>query len=162
MSLKRRRITQQTRVLQVSQKRPIDKSLVVVAKSAIDATQVTTDLITATFPCTITGLRWNVAGDRAAGTGTAQLWWAIVLVKDGNSANTIAVSDAATFYEPEQNVLAFGMKAMEDEGPDTSFFEGSTKTMRKLMGGDKLIFIARGVATNTVNLNAIVQFFCKS
>ncbi len=146
----------------MSQKRPIDKNLVFVAKSAVDATQVSTTLITATFPCTITGLRWQIATDRAAGTGAASFYWAIILVKDGNSANAIAISDGATFYEPEQNVLAFGLGVLEDEGPDSMLAVGSTKTMRKLMGGDTIVFIVRGVATNTTNLDAIIQFFCKS
>ncbi len=159
---KRARTSQGGRTFQVSQKRPIDKQLIVVNKDGVDATQVTTTLITATFPCTITGLRWQISTDRAAGTGTGQFYWAIVLVKDGNSANNLAVSDQATFYKPEQNVLAFGVGALEDEGPDSRLAEGSTKTMRKLMGGDALIFITKGVATNTTNFDAIVQFFCKS
>ncbi len=159
---KRVKRTQGGRTFQVSQKRPIDKNLVVVSKNTVDATQVSTTLITATFPCTITGLRWQIATDRAAGTGTAEFYWAIILVKDGNSANTVAISDGATFYEPEQNVLAFGLGSLEDSGPDSMLAEGNTKTMRKLMGGDTIVFIVRGVATNTVNLNAIIQFFCKS
>ncbi len=159
---KRPRTNQGGRTFQVSQKRPIDKQLIVVDKDTVDATQVSTTLITATFPCTITGLRWEISHDRSAGTGTANFWWAIILVKDGNSANTMAISDASTFYEPEQNVLAFGLGALEDEGPDSMLSSGNTKTMRKLMGGDQLLFITRGIATNTTNVNGVIQFFCKS
>ncbi len=74
----------------------------------------------------------------------------------------MAISDQATFYEPEQNVLAFGVGALEDEGPDSMTDSGTTKTMRKLMGGDKLVFINKGIVTNTHNTNGIIQFFCKS
>ena len=160
---KRRRTTQGQRpVFQISQKRPIDKSLVYVNKDTVDATQVTTQLLVATFPCTVTGLRWDIQVDRSAGTGQCRGDWCIVLVKDGNSANSISISDAATFYEPEQNVLAFGVHSGQQDGPDSTHFMGTTKTMRKLMGGDQLIFVYKGLATNTSNVRGIIQFFCKS
>ena len=73
----------------------------------------------------------------------------------------MAASDAADFYAPEQNVLAFGHGSM-DNNVDTQQFEGNTKTMRKFMGGDQLLFIVLGAATNTTNVQGIIQFFCKS
>jgi len=148
---------------QVAQKRPIDKNLLFIGKTN-SAGQQTTDLVTATYPCTITGLRWDLKTIGGAG-GNAGVQWAIVLVKDGNSANNIAVSDGSTFYEPEQNVLAFGnMYVMDSDagtGNATDEDKGSTKTMRKLMGGDKLVFVTRASAANG-EINGIVQFFCKS
>lgn len=156
--LKRARTT-----FQVSQKRPIDKSLINVAHD-LNTTQQSTVLTTATFPCTITGIRWalSLLGD-ASGPTTVR--WAIVLVKDGNSANTMASSDGSTLYEPEQNVLAFGVKQLQDldqgAGPGAISWEGSTKTMRKLMGGDQLVLITI-VSTTRGDLSGVVQFFCKS
>ena len=151
-----------TRVIQVSQKRPIDKNLKVITKTGVDATQVATTLITATFPCTVTGIRQSLSFSRTAGAATCFYHWAIVLVRDGNSANALAVSDAATLYEPEQNVLAFGNGSLVAAGPDAADITGSTKTMRKLMGSDVLVFVAKGVATNTVDIQGVIQFFCKS
>lgn len=150
---------------QVSQKRPIDKSLIVINKSAVDSTQVSTDLVTATFPCTITGLRWNLTPISASAAGDAIVQWAIILVKDGNSANTMASSDGSTLYEPEQNVLSWGMSALsetDEAGHQNYTFEGDTKTMRKLMGGDKLVLIVRGATGTTFDFSGCVQFFCKS
>jgi len=148
---------------QISQKRPIDKSLVVVSQT-LNTTQQSTDLVTATFPCTVTGIRWDGTAS-AASTAGVRGFWALVLVKDGNSANTMAVSDGSTLYEPEQNVLAFGHFQCYDTdagtGPGGVHIMGSTKTMRKLMGGDKLSLITIASATGGP-FNMGVQFFCKS
>jgi len=144
-------------------KRPIDKNLVVV-NQAVTSTQQQTDLITATFPATVTGLRWSLSALGSA-VSASMVSWAIVLVKDGVSASTISQSDGAQMYQPEQNVLAFGVFYLADSdagtGPTVNSWEGSTKTMRKLMGGDKIAFIAKANA-NTVPLDGVVQFFTKS
>ncbi len=156
--LKRARTT-----FQVAQKRPIDKNLINVSKSLVTSTQAATTLITATFPCTITGIRWNGAINATA-VGATQIRWAIILVKDGNSPNTMATSDGSTLYEPEQNVLTWGVVTANDfdggTGSSIQALDGSTKTMRKLMGGDQIqiIFFANAAAT----VNMAVQFFCKS
>ncbi len=142
-------------------RRPIDKSLKAINKAGVDATDVTTVLLTTTFPCTIVGLRWDLTIFQDAGTGTAQFWWALVINRDGNTVGTLGVSDAAQFFEPEQNCLVFGVGSV-DNNVEAVPFRGSTKTMRKMMGGDRLQFIMRGAATNTSACNGVVQFFCKS
>ena len=144
-----------------SAKRPIDKNLKYIKKTGVNATQVSTTLFTATFPCTVVGLRWSMDAYQDAGTGAANILWAVVIVRDGNSANNMGASDAADFYTPEQDVLAFGHGSM-DNNVDTQHWEGTTKTMRKFMGGDVLQFITLGANTNTSNVQGIIQFFCKS
>lgn len=142
-------------------RRPVDKSIICVTKAAVAAAQVTTDLVTATFPCTIVGLRWSISHLQDAGTGASHLYWAIIVLRDGQTADTVATSDGATLYNPEQEVLAWGVSNI-DNNTETKTMTGSTKTMRKLMGGDKLVFACIGVATNTSTVRAIVQFFCKT
>ncbi len=142
-------------------RRPIDKNLVAISKGGVDATDNTTVLITATFPCTIVGMRWDFTTFQAAGTGTAVAHWAIVLQKDGATLGTLAISDAAAFYEPEQECLSFGVSCI-DNNVESVRFNGSTKTMRKLMGGDRLVFIVKGTATDTTSLRGVIQFFCKT
>lgn len=142
-------------------KRPIDKALINVIKATIDATQVSTTLATASNACTITGIRWMIAHAQDAGTGLCSLQWALVIVRDGNSANTINQSDAGSFYDPEQNCLVFAQSII-DNNTETKIFEGNTKTMRKMLIGDKLVFIAKGAATNTSTIRGTVQFFCKT
>ncbi len=142
-------------------RRPIDKSIVAVNKDAVDATDVTTVLLTTTFPCTVVGLRWDIAFFQAAGTGEGIFHWAIVVVRDGVTIDTLAISDAAAFFEPEQNCLVFGVGVI-DNNSQTKSFTGDTKTMRKMKGGDTLVFVAKGVATNTLGIRGVIQFFCKT
>jgi len=144
-------------------KRPVDKLLINVLKTGVDGTQVTTTLVTATFPCTVVGLRWDISCIPNAGTGIASYAWAIIILRDGVTVSTMAISDGATLYAPEQDVMAFGRGGH----PSAAFaqlqhYNGSTKTMRKLMGGDKLMFIYIGEATNTSTVEGCIQFFCKT
>ncbi len=149
-----------------SVKRPVDKKLIVVNKSPQSTTQLATVLITATFPCTISGLRWSLTFNNIIATSDTNVRWAIVRVRDGVTVSTTAVSDAGDFYTPEQEVMAFGITHLGDSdgtvGPMIVNMEGNTKTMRKLMGGDTLQFIATAGAVNSVDILGIVQFFCKT
>ncbi len=149
-----------TQVVFVGSRRAIDKKIIFVQKATIDATQETTILITATIPCTITGMRWSIDFFQDGGAGDASVVWAIVINRDGNAANTLAQTDAASVYDPEQNVMAFGTAAVINS-LHTVHTEGSTKTMRKLMIGDVITFLVKGVATNTMGVRGAVQFFCK-
>lgn len=146
-------------------KRPIDKSLVAISKT-VNTTQSETTLVTATFPCTITGLRWEVSAVNTYATASNSLYWAIVLMKDGEAAQTIATSDGSSLYQPEQNVLVWGVDFLAEDSatvgqPRRGRFEGSSKTMRKLMAGDQLKLIMLAGAAS-VGLRGCVQFFCKT
>ncbi len=145
-------------------KRPVDKNLVIVSQTGLDGTQQATILTTVTFPCTIVGLRWDISSATAAGTNIASLGWAIVKVSQGDTVNTLATGDGSTLYAPEQNVMTWGvgLNIPEDTIGHGLVWIGETKTMRKMMGGDTLQFIARGEATNTQEIRGCVQFFCKT
>lgn len=99
------------------------------------------------------------------GASRETIYWAIVLVKDGDAAGSIGFSDAGDFYTPEQNVLAFGVATLGGSGQNyadnCANFSGTTKTMRKLMGGDEIHLIMRSPAI-ALELDGVVQFFCKS
>ncbi len=144
-------------------KRPVDKLLINVNQT-VSTTQLVTTLTTATFPCTIVGLRWMLS-TRNAGTGDLSLFWAIILVKDGESINTMATSDGSTLYAPEQNVLVWGNTSLLAQntttGPAGDRWIGDTKTMRKLMGGDKLVWIGLATAASA-SVTGTIQFFCKT
>ncbi len=146
-------------------RRPIDKDLITIRKTITASQQVTT-LKTTTFPCTVVGIRWELTASSIIATTPVEVIWAIVLVKDGNSANTMATTDAGTFYSPEQNVLAFGVAQMPDVdiggGPIVHTWSGNTKTMRKLIGGDLLQLIVDGTQAAQGTFLGIIQFFCKS
>ncbi len=151
---------------QVRHARPIDKQLKVVAQTLSSAAQTATTLFTVTFPCTIVGLRWDVSIQGLITASDHLNRWAIVVVRDGNSANTMSASNAADFYTPEQDVLAFGVGWTIDRdigsGPSSITTSGSTKTMRKLMAGDTVQMIGLCSAVAGSHMDAIIQFFCKT
>ncbi len=142
-------------------KRPIDKAIISIIKSGTNATQVETILASIAFPCTLTGLRWGITFTQDAGTATAFFYWAIVIVRDGVTVSQISTSDASTFYAPEQNCLVWGNGTIENN-ISTDRYEGTTKTMRKMLVGDSLQFLHKGSATNTTRSDGIIQFFCKT
>ncbi len=113
--------------------RPIDKELKAVLQTTTTSV-VSSTLKTTTFPGTVVGLRWSLSAfSLVASTNT--VYWAIVVIPDGEAANTPAISDGADFYTPEQNVLAFGMSILNSTGvasDQQAMWEGTTKTMRKL------------------------------
>jgi len=145
-------------------KRPIDKKLVNVQLATLDSTQQDSDIYpAATFPGTITGLRWDIMFQRTAGaTAFGQYAWAIVVVPAGTTVSTLSLTDEGSLYDPEQMVLAFGRGLSWGVGETPAMFSGSTKSMRKLKAGDKLVFIAKGVNTNTHHVAGVVQFFYKT
>ncbi len=151
-----------TSVRTVRARRPIDKSLVNVVLASLAATQANTELIAATFPCTITGMRWDLTAIQSGGTGSSNGKWAIVVNRDGLALSTMSLTTGGTLYEPEEDVLAFGSWIMDNNPPEGRSWVGSTKTMRKLKLGDRLQFIAKGVATELTDILGTIQFFCKS
>ncbi len=142
-------------------KRPINKSLIAIQQAGNDATDTSSQLFATTFPCTITGLRWSFSCTQDGGTATAFIHWAIIVVRAGVTQDTLSITDGSSFFDPETNCLVFGSTTI-DNNVESKQFEGSTKTMRKMQGGDALVFVAKGSATNTSRIDGVVQFFCKT
>jgi hypothetical protein len=142
-------------------KRPIDKKLINVVVNNLVAANQTVDLYTASFPGTITGLRWDLAFQRTVtNTTIANYGWAIVLQPQGTTVSTMSLT--GSLYDPEQMVMAFGRGNSFDPSQDPSMFVGDTKSMRKLKAGDKLVFVAFGTATHEHEIGGTVQFFYKT
>ncbi len=145
--------------------RPIDKELKAVVQTSTTSVGTTT-LKTTTFPGTVVGLRWNLSVRSIIATGDSSVYWAIIVVPDGQSANTPSTSNAGDFYTPEQDVLAFGIATVRDNdvgsGPSIIHTEGTTKTMRKLKQGDLLQFITLSTVANSAETNGVIQFFFKT
>ncbi len=141
--------------------RPVDKQMIIVKKT-LAAAQLNSTLFTATFPCTIVGLRWNIS-IQSAHDASDNIVWCVQIVKEGVTTPTLATSDAATFVTPEANVMTYGVHELGDvaNGQMEITDEGHTKSMRKMQGGDKLIFSAKCAQAGNVALLGVVQFFCK-
>lgn len=150
-------------MVQVRQIRPIDKSIINVNQTTTSAGQTATTLKTTTFPCTVVGIRWHLTFNENAGSDNVTRW-AIVVVRDGLAASTLASGTGSDLYTPEQDVLAWGVQVMTTAagGVTGASIEGSTKTMRKLQAGDLLQLIAINSVANGCILDGAVQFFCKS
>lgn len=137
---------------------------------------------TTTTTGTVTGLRWNFAvwGYQTGGAGVAgpiqcnaTVKWIIVVVREGRAAAVPALwfDDLKDLYQPEEDVLAFGIKTFAPCEPATSFgkpvhFLGATKTMRKLKSGDQLYLIWAvrkvGATSETFDLHGHIQVFQKA
>ncbi len=154
--------------------RPIDKQIISIALTT-DGSNQTTVLFPATFPATVVGLRWDINSrfntfDEQA-TEENHIGWAIVVVPQGEVANNIGLADGSTFYAPEQNVMAAGIQTLGQTlvsavgltAANTEVSEGSTKAMRKLRGGDQLVYIQKAnLATSKLDVFGLIQFFLKT
>lgn len=161
MSKRQRTTTTPTR----RAKRPIDKKLTnVLVQNLVAAKQDVTLYPAATFPGTITGLRWNLAAVRSAGATTfSHFAWAIIVQPAGTTVSTMSMTAAGSLYDPEQMVLAYGRGCTWDTSAgNVLMFDGSTKAMRKLKAGDALIFTTFGTATHSHDITGTVQFFYKT
>jgi len=151
--------------------RPISKSLRLINLVGLEVDGSEHDLLTADFPCTVVGIRWdlstNIHNTMIPGADH-YLNWIIVVVKEGNTLNQMVngTGQNNNIYNPQQNVLAFGTTIMAgSEESSARTWVGGTKTMRKLQTGDKLVFAANiGTTTNAVSqaIFGAVQFFCKT
>ena len=145
--------------------RPIDKQLIF-STQTVGAAQTSTQLLNIAFPATLVGLRWSISYLQILTTGASTFAWAIVIVRDGKTANAITLTDAGTFYAPEQNCLTFGVTRLSDadlgNGPSTTQFEGNTKSMRKMAAGDELHILYNAGTAAQGTANAVVQFFTKT
>ena len=145
----------------VSRARPIDKVLAYVRLSGQDETQSSVKLVQTSFPCTITGLRWEMAITQLGGSGICEADMAIVIIHEGQATPALSTATSTQFYEPEQNCLAF-KTLLIDNHSTTKEWSGSTKTMRKMKIGDAIHFVALGQATNTCTIAGCIQLFCMS
>jgi len=154
-------------VVTVRPRRPIDKILLGGFFSNM-ATQKEAPIVTATFPATFLGLRWNIAVHSTTGNNTDShqaVSWAIVILRQGGGtvpAVNYGAQTLGTYFQPEQNVLATGVIGMTFE-KGSAHDSGETATMRKLQNGDKIMFVIKSdQAENNVNAYVQIVAFIKS
>ena len=148
---------------------PIDKKITNIQLNDVNATQQSTDLLTVSTACTVVGIRWSLFIEGDAGTlgNTHDYRWVIVHQRDGSNLSALGATNEGTLYSPEQNVLAFGVGNDRAVPVSTALhngpfqWNGKTSSKRKLMDGDKIVFILDEIATDTVRCKGAVQLFCK-
>jgi len=160
--MKRRR--GDTGVIVVGKKRTLNKEIICVTGTATAATQSNVTLLTCTFPGTIVGLRWNFNIYCSADAGINTVSWMIHKVKSGVTTPTISQTAAASLIGNEEAVMAWGGTIIVGDtlnnGDSGHTWDSETKTMRKLQGGDTLVFSALGSAS--IAYFGYVQFFMKT
>lgn len=158
--------------VQVSMKRPIDKKLLSFTATLVGAGGLSSSVLyLATFPGTITGIRWDLLYQSALSTQTTPGFgpFLITIIRDGVTAPAVSYGTFATpanLMVPEQNCLVAGnWYAGSYSSGECGQYQGTTKTQRKLMGGDTIQFHTYNVGvltTGDVQIRAIFQFFVKS
>lgn len=145
-------------------KRPIDKQLINISQY-VTTTATNTTLYTATYPGTITGIRWDLQCIGIVNSLNQGRWF-IAHTRDGYTPNAPSLTGGSSLYQPETDVLAFGALLNYPDatvGVDTPItISGSTKTMRKLQAGDRLDFVSLGSVANSMFMAGTIQFFIKT
>lgn len=115
----------------------------------------------ATQPGTITGLRWDLSFNATTAGAQCEYVWAIVKLKAGVATPQLALTDGANIASDLQSVIAFGSGIARGqlEIPEE---HGSTKSMRKMYNGDKLLFIIKGFGVSSLSPRGTVQFFYRT
>lgn len=104
-----------------------------------------TTLFSATFPCIVDTVEYSLTIDTIIGVPHS-IGWMIVIVRDGNTLQIgdINLLDSNSFYDPETDVILFGVTRFPAVPTEISFSDkGKTTTGLRLMQGDRLIFASR-------------------
>lgn len=158
-------------VVQKKKVRPLDKSIIGISQTAAGTTGGNITLYTATFPATITGLRWEWDAFNAANsTNVNNVTWIIYRLKASLQPFTISQTNAAPVTQPEEEVICWGTMGLPSNADPTNaaanklsfHVKDSTKSMRKLQNGDRLAFAWIGDNSSNVTIQGAVQFFGKS
>jgi len=166
-------------------KRPIDKNMISIAQAVVvSGSSINYDPPTnlapqgtgpggMNFPGTFTGLKWSLSFLATNSTNAQNvaapipIGWAIIRLRQGVAIAGINLADHENFYTPEQDVLACGTVNTFSGSTTPVIVEGQTKTMRKLMAGDRVVFkIAAGLGAAVPNTSAVcngsIQYFYKT
>jgi len=139
--------------------RPVDKRLINAIHAAANSTQQSTTLFTATSPCTLSGAKVSFAVNSNTTTSANVVGWALVLVRDNISIQTLVLTDGSNFYTPETELLLGGMLPFVSSNEWNQV--ESNKCKRKLMNGDKLVLITKQSQSGTLNVNYLATLFFK-
>ena len=138
-------------------RRPIDREVTVIAKNAVGTSQVSTvlrlSIISETLIRTVGNLVF-VLGANASNFG-----FMIIISREGLSAVSMSLSDAATMYAPQENVLyAYRGRVLAGQ-KEQVFFD--LKGQRKLKPGDEILAIFKGASSDTMDAHGVITTFYK-
>jgi len=171
------------RVVNVQQKRPIDKAIVTGSVNMTLGTQQNIRILPitgaagagVTFPGTFTGLRWDISYKSVTTTSMAVIKWLNVKCREGLTPTNISfpagppAPPIGTLYTPEQDVLAWGQLILQPSsaasaGQRSSPYKdvGQTKSMRKMQAGDAMYLCLQDSSDDGFIADYIIQYFYKT
>lgn len=135
--------------------------------STVTDSQGNVTLYTATFPCFLTGIRWDLSFVSQTAASDVRIGWGLIVSGDGYTPNTLVISSsAADFYTPESDIIIPGHMCLRDSdvgsGPSICYYNGSCKTGRKLKAGDVFYFSHLATVANGGGAYGVVQFVVKT
>lgn len=170
MSTRRNNNGGNQQVVYAKKKRSVDKQIINVTNNFSNS-QGQTILYTATFPCTVMGIRVQGTVQSAPDTSASPdaVAVALIVLRQGfTTPNGLSLSNTGTLYQPEADVIWYraGISDTFVNTGDGAFIAsmeltGAPKTMRKLEAGDRLLMIYNGSTADVKNIFASVQFFLK-
>ena len=138
-------------------KRPIDKRIITLSQN-MDNSQDNVTLFTCTFPCTLLGLRVNIASE----ISTVNTNWGLAVisvVQDGTTPGAIDLTTGNSSYEPEQNVMWGGVFPGYAVHVQAAWYPDVIKTKRKMKVGDSLVLSCLGAGANVQVLRGMITYF---
>ena len=125
-------------------KRPIDKSMVNRAETAIGTTFTNLAIFTATVAQTLIRTLGTYAISKGGATGAINGAIIIILVRDGQTASTPTLASGTALYEPEQDVLWYKTFRLPAGADAVWILDGffDTSGMRKMKTGDTINLLA--------------------
>ena len=140
-------------------KRPVDKEIVNILKTAIGTGQVALTLRTAGMAETLSGIRGNLSGKFGANAGSVGM--VIAVVREGQTASTLDLTDGGTLYAPQQDVLFAWFGHGSPAVTELHWQKIDVKAMRKLKDGDTIQILLRCTAADTVDVTGSITSFYK-
>lgn len=152
--------------------RPVEKEIIYFNHLVSSTSIIHTNLYTATFPCTVENLRWDMmVYHESILTAVQVAGWAIVVVRHSEQNGDLSFANGDDFYTlANANVMAHGIEGtcfevdpqLSAQTPTIVNSEGTSKTARKLQNGDRLVWIGKSTHVVGANMQGVVQFIIKS
>lgn len=144
-----------------NRRKSVNQKILTSVSHIISSVQVSTNIFIATQGCRVGGIRWSLSC-ASQQSGNGEYAWAIVYVPEGRNPLTLEIgtpssaNTARQLYMAADNVLACGLLLIDNVlmGART---EGSSKAVRRMHEGDRIVLIMRRVDGVSIVASGAVQ-----
>ena len=92
-------------------------------------------------------------------TTATLMYWALVYVPDGYTANSLTLTSGGDLYEPAQNIIESGSFITDS---DATVYRITSRLKRNLNEGDSIRLLMRGSATGTTQYAGTATYYTSS